>query len=132
MHYLHTQLLNQMIPDFFSGHLQLSETGDRSMVKMFGGSPEDSSGRLMQRMDRHLFKTQYFQGHLNSATLGMRAWALIYNFTPSNPQTEKKYGGEFRSPAERLNQKKYHEDWLKNLLIFSSISGYKPPPLNPL
>lgn len=88
--------------------------------------------RLMQRMDRHLFKTQYFQGHLNSATLGMRAWALIHNFTPSNPRTVKKYGGKFRSPAERLNQKTYHEDWLQNLLIASSISGYKPPPLNPL
>ncbi len=88
--------------------------------------------RLMQRMDRHLFQTQYFQGHLNSATLGMRAWALLYNFTPFNPYTVKKYGGEFKSPAERLNKKKYHEDWLQNLLISSSISGYKPPPLNPL
>lgn len=88
--------------------------------------------RLMQRMDRHLFKTQYFQGHLNSAILNMRAWALIHNFAPSNPQTIKKYGGKFRSPAERLNQKIYHEDWLHNLLISSSISGYKPPPLNPL
>jgi len=88
--------------------------------------------RLMQRMDRHLFQTQYFQGHLNSATLGMRAWALLYNFTPSNPYTVKKYGGKFKSPAERLNKKKYHEDWLQNLLISSSISGYKPPPLNPL
>jgi len=88
--------------------------------------------RLMQRMDRHLYHTQYFQGHLESATLGMRAWALIYNFAPSNPRTVKKYGGVFKSPAERLNQKKYHNDWLQNLLISSSISGYKPPPLNPL
>ncbi len=88
--------------------------------------------RLMQRMNRHLYHTQYFQGHLTSAILGMRAWALIYNFAPSNPNTVKKYGGEFKSPAERLNQNKYHDDWLQNLLISSSISGYKSPPLNPL
>ena len=88
--------------------------------------------RLMQRMSRHLYDTQYFHGFIDSATLGIRAWALIYNFAPSNPYTVKKHGGKFKSPAERLNNKSYHDDWLHNLLISGSISGYKPPPLNPL
>ena len=45
--------------------------------------------RLMQRMDRHLFYSQYFHGNLTSASLGIRAWSLIYNFAPSNPRTIK-------------------------------------------
>ena len=36
--------------------------------------------RLMQRMDRYLFNTQYFHGHVESAERGIRAWALIQNF----------------------------------------------------
>ena len=43
--------------------------------------------RLMQRMDRHLFSTQYFHGTLSSAELNIRGWALINNFAPSNPST---------------------------------------------
>jgi len=46
--------------------------------------------RLMQRMDRHLFSTQYFHGSLSSAELSIRGWALILNFAPSNPTTIKK------------------------------------------
>ncbi|WP_459918091.1 hypothetical protein, partial [Desulfocicer niacini] len=45
---------------------------------------------LMQRMDRHLFSTQYFHGTFDSATLSIRTWALIQNFAPFNPQTIKK------------------------------------------
>ncbi len=93
--------------------------------------------RLMQRMDRHLYHCQYFHGALSAANLSIRAWALIYNFAPSNPYTQKKYkekyGKNFKSPAERLNQKSYHNDWLQNLLISGSLQGLaKPPPLNPL
>lgn len=87
--------------------------------------------RLMQRMDRHLFSTQYFHGSLSSAQLGIRGWALIQNFAPSNPITIKKYDG-LLSPAERLNNSRYHDDWLQNLLISASLVGlYRPPPQNP-
>jgi hypothetical protein len=33
--------------------------------------------RLMQRMDRHLFSTQYFHGTMAAAELSIRGWALI-------------------------------------------------------
>ena len=36
--------------------------------------------RLMQKMDRYLFITKYFHGHLQTAELGIRAWALAQNF----------------------------------------------------
>ena len=78
--------------------------------------------RLMQRMDRHLFATQYFHGTLDSAELGIRAWALIHNFAPFNPWTIKLNGG-MQCQAERLNGFRYHENWLQNLLISTSLVG---------
>ncbi len=88
--------------------------------------------RLMQRMDRHLFVSQYFHGTIESAERHIRAWALLLNFAPSNPLTVKKYDG-LQSPAERLNQSHYHDNWLQNLLISASLGGYRnTAPLNPL
>jgi len=42
--------------------------------------------RLMQKMDRYLFMTKYFHGHLQTAELGIRAWALAQNFLPYCPR----------------------------------------------
>ena len=83
--------------------------------------------RLMQRMDRHLFSTQYFHGSSDTAELNIRGWALIYNFTPSNPMTIKKHQGK-RCPADRLNGFAYHENWLENLLISASLINFRQPP----
>lgn len=85
--------------------------------------------RLMQRMDRHLFSTQYFHGSIDTATLSIRGWSLIQNFAPSNPRTIKIHNG-YKSPAERLNAFSYHESWLQNLLISASLGGYRRSPLN--
>jgi len=87
--------------------------------------------RLMQRMDRRLFSSQYFHGSMAAAELSIRGWALIQNFAPSNPRTVEKYNG-LQSPAERLNQFRYHSNWLQNLLISASLGGYRSPPQNPL
>ena len=87
--------------------------------------------RLMQRMDRHLFSTQYFHGTIASAELSIRGWALIQNFAPYNPRTVKLLNGAM-SPAERLNKFRYHDNWLHSLLISASLGGYRSPPLNPL
>lgn len=87
--------------------------------------------RLMQRMDRHLFSTQYFHGSMAAAELSIRGWTLIQNFAPYNPHTIKKYNG-YQCPAERLNQFRYHENWLENLLTSASLGGYLSPPHNPL
>ncbi len=87
--------------------------------------------RLMQRMDRHLFSTQYFHGKLASANISIRGWSLIQNFAPSNPYTIQKHCG-LKSPAERLNNSRYHDNWLQNLLVSASLGGYRSPPQNPL
>jgi hypothetical protein len=86
--------------------------------------------RLMQRMDRHLFSTQYFHGTLKSANLSIRAWALIQNFAPFNPWTVKQKCHV--SSFERVNGFQYHENWLQNLLIAASLGGYRVGPPNPL
>ena len=83
--------------------------------------------RLMQRMERHLVSMQYFHGSRNSAELSVRGWALIYNFAPFNPYTIKQKDG-WRSPAEVLNEFRYHDSWLQNLLISTSLVGkYRAP-----
>jgi hypothetical protein len=87
--------------------------------------------RLMQRMDRHLFSTQYFHGSMAAAELSIRGWTLIQNFAPYNPRTIIKYNG-YQCPAERLNQFRYHENWLQNFLASASLRGYRSPPPNPL
>lgn len=86
--------------------------------------------RLMQKMDRHLFSTFYFHGSLDTAESSIRGWALIQNFAPCNPTTVKRHDG-WRCPAEWLNKSRYHENWLQNLLVASSMGGFKHPPPNP-
>jgi len=126
---------NESMPDVIS----------KPIVKMRKGLPSYASGytneschrtsnmldRLMGFMDRHLFNYRYFHGTCESANLGMRGWSLIYNFAPSNPQTVKIHGG-MKSPAVRLNQFEYHDNWLQNLLCSASLGGRRGPPLNPI
>jgi hypothetical protein len=87
--------------------------------------------RLMQRMDRHLYSTQYFHGSMDAAQLSIRGWTLIHNFAPYNPRTVKLHNG-FKSPVERLNRFRYQDNWLHNLNISASLGGYRSPPLNPI
>lgn len=54
----------------------------------------------------------------------MRAWALLYNFRPWHPATARR-NRNWRCPAERRNQHRYHEDWLQNLLAHASLNGYR-------
>ena len=106
--------------------------GSYSKAYDFPGSHRTSNmlDRLMQRMDLHLFKTQYFHGDIESSQLSIRGWALIQNFAPSNPTTVRKYKG-MQSPSERLNKFAYHQNWMQNLLVSASLGGYKHPPQNP-
>ena len=66
-----------------------------------------------------------------AAELSIRGWTLIQNFAPYIPQTIKKLIGS-KSPAERLNQSRYHDNWLHNLLISASLGGYRSPPQIPI
>ena len=69
--------------------------------------------RLLRRLDYHLYRGQHLHGSTDAAGLGLRGWALIHNFAPSCPWTIRS-SPELRSPAERLNGKRYHSEWLRN------------------
>ena len=78
--------------------------------------------RQMLPLDRWLFSSRYFHGHLVSAELQVRAWALFHNFWHYCPRA--KIRERFNSPAHKLNGFVYHDNWLHNLLISASISGF--------
>jgi hypothetical protein len=81
--------------------------------------------RLMNYQDRYLYAMQYFHGTVESASLQMRAMALLWNFHPYGQRTKLK-GGDRSSPFGELNGFVYHENWLHNLLIAGSMNGYVP------
>jgi hypothetical protein len=87
--------------------------------------------RLIRFLDRACFNGQYFHGTMASAEQRVRALALLWNFCPSSPATIKKHHGQ-RCPAERLNGKRYAENWLENLLASGSMNGLRSHQQNPL
>ena len=83
--------------------------------------------RLLRRLDYHLYCGQHLHGSTEVAERGLRGWALIHNFAPSCPWTVLRLP-DLRSPAERLNGKRYHPEWLQNLLVSASLGGYRRAP----
>ena len=128
------QNMKNEIPDVISGKIKKLRDNlpQFSQAYDFPGAHRTSNmvDRLMQRMDRHLFSTQYFHGTMKSANLSIRAWALIQNFAPLNPWTVKQKGHV--SSFQRVNGFQYHENWLQNLLISASLGGIRAGPPNPL
>jgi len=68
---------------------------------------------------------QYFHGNLTSARLTVRSLALLWNFRPYCRKTRARKQGQL-CPFESLNGFRYHDDWLRNLLIASSLNGRRP------
>lgn len=87
--------------------------------------------RQMRAMNRYFDHGQHLHGSREACRLHCRAWALLWSFAPWHKATARR-NGNWRSPAERLNQHRYHECWLQNLLISASLGGYRCPlPQNP-
>ena len=80
--------------------------------------------RVMRSMNRYFDDSQHLHGSERACEQHCRAWALLYNFRPWHPATARANEG-FGSPAERLNQHRYHDDWLQNLLVSASLGGYR-------
>ncbi|HKB40909.1 MAG TPA: hypothetical protein VKD72_31065 [Gemmataceae bacterium] len=80
--------------------------------------------RVMRSMSRYFEDCQHLHGSKEACELHCRAWALLYNFRPWHKATERANEG-WRSPAERLNQHRYHDGWLQNLLVSASLGGYR-------
>lgn len=80
--------------------------------------------RVMRSMSRYFEDCQHLHGSKDACALHCRAWALLFNFRPWHPATARANSG-WRCPAERLNQHRYHDDWLQNLLVSASLGGYR-------
>ncbi len=85
--------------------------------------------RLMRGMNGYFDRGQHLHGSHAASRRHCRAWALLWNFAPWHPATTRQNGG-WRSPAERLNQHRYHDCWLQNLLVSASLGGYRCPHLH--
>jgi hypothetical protein len=80
--------------------------------------------RVMRAMNRYFEDCQHLHGSVRAASQHCRAWALLYNFIPWSPATAKHNNG-CQCPAERLNQHRYHDNWLQNLLASASLAGFR-------
>jgi len=80
--------------------------------------------RVMRAMNRYYEDSQHQHGSAAACARHARAWALLYNFRPWHPATARVNGGS-ESPAHRLNQHRYHDNWLQNLLVSASLAGYR-------
>lgn len=80
--------------------------------------------RLMRGMNRYFDRGQHLHGSPEACRLHCRAWTLLANYAPWHPAVARANQG-WRSPAERLNRHRYHDNWLQNLLISASLGGYR-------
>jgi hypothetical protein len=77
--------------------------------------------RHMNLMNRWLYSSRFFHGHWTSAERSIRAWALLHDFGPYCPRTGAPKA--YSSPAHKLNGFVYHDNWLHNLMISTSMSS---------
>jgi hypothetical protein len=80
--------------------------------------------RVMRGMNRYFDDGQHLHGGEEACERHCRAWALLFNFRPWNPATARANSG-WRSPAERVNKHRYHDNWLHNLLASASLAGFR-------
>lgn len=80
--------------------------------------------RVMRSMNGYFDDGQHLHGGAEACDRHCRAWALLHNFRPWHPAVARENDG-WRSPAERLNRHRYHDDWLQNLLISASLGGFR-------
>jgi hypothetical protein len=78
--------------------------------------------RLINYQDRLLYAMQYFHGTLAVAKQALRAMAMLWNFHPYCRKIQA-LEPHSRSPFEDLNGFRYHDHWLRNLLIAASLNG---------
>lgn len=80
--------------------------------------------RVMRSMNRYDDDGPRLHGQQPSGERHGRAWALPYNFRPWNPATTRVNSG-WRSPAERANRHRYHDNGLHNLVVSASLAGFR-------
>ncbi|MGK7894132.1 MAG: hypothetical protein AB4372_11035 [Xenococcus sp. (in: cyanobacteria)] len=120
----------QILPE--KVHEKINKARSNSHQFQLGYNSPDCYGisnqidRLMNYQDRILYQMQYFHGSMDSACLFLRAIALIWNFHPLSGRTSRQSKShECNFPVEKINHYCYSHNWLENLLIASSMNGYR-------
>jgi hypothetical protein len=78
--------------------------------------------RLINIQDRLLYQMQYFHGTQKSVNQALRAMAILWNFHPYCQKIQA-HSLFTLSSFRALNGFSYHNHWLRNLLIASSLNG---------
>jgi hypothetical protein len=89
-----------------------------------GHATSNMLDRLMRSQNKYFEHGQHFHGHLASANKRCRAWAILHNYYPWGKNAVKNNNGQM-CPAEKINKKRYHKNWLQNLLIATSNARKK-------
>jgi len=76
--------------------------------------------RIMRYQDKFLFNSSYLHGDKESANLFVRAISIMWNFHPYGKRTKR------HSPFADLNGFVYHQSWLQNFLIATSLVNFYP------
>src|SRR3954453_18115947 len=79
--------------------------------------------RPMNRLCRLMYASRGLHGHQSSSEFRLRGWALLWNFRPYARRSNRPRPHD--SPAHRLNGKRYHEHWLHNLMVSTSLMGFR-------
>jgi hypothetical protein len=96
----------------------------RAYAQPGGHRTSNMLDRVMRAMNRYFDDGQHLHGSAAASGRHCRAWALLHNFRPWHPAVARANGGH-ESPAVRLNQHRYHVNWLENLLVSASLAGYR-------
>jgi len=72
-------------------------------------------------------RAKHLHGSCEACDQHCWAWALLYNFSPWHPVTAEDSHG-WQSPGERLDQHRYRDNWLENLLISASLGECRNHP----
>jgi hypothetical protein len=91
-----------------------------------GHATSNMLDRLMRSQNKYFDRGQHLHGDKHSANKRCRAWAILHNYWPWCRKSVKDNDGA-RCPAERLNKKRYHDNWLQNLLVATSNSKKQTP-----
>jgi hypothetical protein len=89
-----------------------------------GHRTSNALDRVMRTMSGYFDGGQHLHRSAGACDRHVRAWALLFNYRPWHPAVARAHGG-WRSPAERLNRHRYHDDWLQNLQVSASLGGYR-------
>ena len=81
--------------------------------------------RPMNRLCRLMYAGRGLHGHQRTSEWRLRGWALLLNFRPYAPRSNQRR--PFTSPAHRLRGKRYHDHWLHDLMVATSLLGLKSP-----